>query len=339
MSEIRTRLEKEICSRYNLDQLDAVVKAALKESRESFAIKDNLPAVVFELFEQLEQQDKKLLRFLIFLKETTNRPELRSAIADYLNECLGVNIPESDPYAEIVTLGEPFVNRQTLKEMLRTFFTNPNKRVMGTQGVRYCGRSYARYFIQHITRKEGFDFAYIDMLNTNVREIISELINTMRLPVNDFRDRLAQASTQTKGFISALKGYAREFRDAGKRWCIVFDHHDLDEVTPEVKEFAEMFIQSAINQDLENIWIIVLGFGPWTILKAEVYTRILAVPTLSRIEKQDVDRFIDELIVLKSETLTTQQVEARKTEIFQSLILPLNLEDMRTLCRRLRNYC
>jgi len=328
----RERLEKEL-RRFTKEQLAALVFSALDEKLEDFAIASSLEAIIFQFMEQLLLQDKKMLSFLLFMKEL-NKPDLTGAINDFLPVILGRPVPQSDPYSELVVFGEPFVDRQDLRLKLKSLFTTQNgPQVLVTRGPRYSGRSHLRWLIQYVAQKEGIEAVYIDLLGNNVNDIIGQIINELGLPAAEFRDRLAQESTQAKGFRSAFRGKAREFPAKNQRWCLVFDHHDRDEVVQDARALVEMLVDDGAAKSLANVWVVVLGHG--TMLSPQLTYRILDVPTVP-LEPVDVEKFLGELFSRQQQQLTVDELAGKKAEIFLNLTTPLSLEGMYTMAERIR---
>ena len=332
------RLQEQISIEFNLAQFDSIVKLGLDESREQFSTKTTgFPEIIFEVLDAMERQGK-LLRFLLFLQRLA-RPVLTAAVEDYLGEISGAPIVKTDPYKAIVVFNLPFVDRQILKEKLRDFFKSSPMGVMVTKGTRFTGRTHPRYFIQHVTNQEGFGHVYLDLLEyTELSDFIADIANQMKLDVKSFRDRVAQFSTQAKGFMSVLRADANDFVLNAKQWCLVFDHHDLDQVLPDLKGLVETLVRDVINKKLPNVRVILLGHGDWKTLPADVNADIIEVQTVE-IQPTDVERFLTDIAANKQEPLTPVELDTRKLEVLNNLALPLNLDGMRTMCNRLKKYC
>jgi len=332
------RLEEQIRVEFPNGHFDKIVKLGLGESREQFSTTTKgLPEIIFEVLEALERQGK-LLRFLFFLQRL-HRQVLTAAVEDYLGEISGAPIVRTDPYKAIVVFNLPFVDRQILKEKLRDFFKSSPLGVMVTKGTRSTGRTHPRYFIQHVANQEGFGHVYVDLLEyTELGDFIADIANQMKLDVKTFRDRVAQFSTQAKGFMSVLRAEASDFVLNAKQWCLVFDHHDLGEVLPDLKGLVEAMVRDVINKKLPNVRVILLGHGDWKTLPADVNADIIEVQTVG-IQPTDVERFLTDVAANKQEPLTPVELDARKSEVLNNLAMPLSLEGMRDMCDRLKKFC
>ena len=194
--------------------------------------------------------------------------------------------------------------------------------------------------MRHVGQQIGIGVLVIDLLKSDVSEIIGNLINGMQLDVRDTRDRMAQFSTQTKGFLSALRGVGQDrFQQNNIRWCIVFDHHDLAETPPDRKEFAELMIQELMEDTLPNVWVVMLGMGTCQYLPPKYVANILNVDLL-RIGQTDIETYINELRIYKKEDpLEGAALATERDKVLADLTVPLEtIESMDTMSSRLRQY-
>lgn len=121
------------------------------------------------------------------------------------------------------------------------------------------------------------------------------------------------------------------------RYCIVFDHHDLPEVSPEVRAFAEGLMQEVAKSNLPpNVYIILLGQGAWSVYPSSLNHQIVDVEA-PYIEATDVERYLTALASKTNQTLGQQELQKRKEEILDSLNLK-ELGGMLTMSDRLRKY-
>jgi hypothetical protein len=245
-----------------------------------------------------------------------------------------------NPYKDLIVLGQPFADRQSFRDKLKDLLNSQYNRTLAANGPRYCGRSHSRILVRHVGQKIGIGVAVVDLLKTDVGEAISDLINQMQLDVKDIRDRMAQFSTQSKGFLSALRGITQnQFVQTNTRWCIVFDHHDLTETPPERKEFAELMIQELMEDTLPNIWIVMLGLGSCQYLAPNYVPNIMNVELL-RLGLTDIETYINDLQVQKSSMpLDAATLQAERDKVLADLTMPLEtVESMDSMSRRLRQY-
>lgn len=333
----RESLEKEL-ARYNGDILDSMVRAGLGRPLNHLVAAGPVPIMITGLMNALEMDQEALKRFVSYLMVSISSLEMKGAAKGYLDAITGVTAPQQNPYMDLVVLGLPFADRQSFRAKLRTVLSSPHFRTLSANGPRYCGRSYSRILIRHVGQRIGIRVAYIDLLKTKVEDIISYLINEMQLDVRDIRDRMAQVSTQTKGFLSALRGVAQnQFVQTNTRWCVIFDHHDLTETPPERKEFAELMIEELMEDTIPNLWVVMLGLGTCEYLSRESALNIMDVP-LSQLGITDIETYINDLHVQKNNQpmdQTTLHVESDK--VLNGLTLPLQTrESMENMSLRLR---
>ena len=323
---------------FNIDQLKSVVQSALDEPLENFTQVGSIPITIFNLLQQLELEDKKLRKFLLFLSKNSSA-RLKDAARIYYQHFFNIVIEVNDPYTELVVYNDAFVDRQELREKLRYFFKADTHFLLGTKGPRYSGRSHCSSFIRFVAREEDIDPIVFDLAKYNLEQLIRELIDQMYLPFSEFRDRLSQASTQGKGFIAAFKGIMR--RDDSlrqKRWCLVFDHHDRTEVDPEVKAFVEEFMLEIAmrNMPADNIFIILLGQGDWAIFPANYNFHVLDVPAPPLVPS-DVERYLQSLAKKFDQPLDAAELLRRRDEVLEDIQLN-ELSGITTMCSRLRKY-
>jgi hypothetical protein len=335
--EKHARLVEAICRAYSLRQFDELVRRALNTPREHYAIANDLKTIVDKFIEELELVQDQLLTFLLKLREWTSRPELRAAINSYF----GLTNAAGDPYTALLVFDEPFVNRQVFRERLCELFTNPWSRVLITRGPRACGKTHSRWLIRHVAETIGaevvvVDFDLLDNPDNEVRDIVDQLINDMYLPPNEFRDRIAQASTISKGFASALRGHSRTaFKQSGQQWCLVFDHFDRDVVPQSAREFVRLLVSDAATLQLQNVWVIVLGYKE--LLTPSIARRVLD-EEIFPMQPPDVERFLDQMATSAGKPIQPGGNAARRDEIFNGLVVPLNHDGMWEMARRLHKH-
>ncbi|MVT11862.1 hypothetical protein [Chitinophaga tropicalis] len=320
---------------YNIDQLKMVVDKALKMRLEDYVRIESIPVTIHNLLVQLEMQDMLLKNFLLYCMNAS--PRLRDATLEYYKEFFGIALQAPDPYVELVVFNNAFVDRQDLRDKLRNFFTSKTHFLLATKGPRFSGRSHCASFIKYVAKTEGIEAFALDMLEADVESMISELIDDMRLPLKEFRDRMAQHSTQAKGFISALRGIVRDPPFSEKRWCLVFDHHDRDEIDPEVRAFVEGLMQEVAKNNLpDNISIILLGQGDWAVFPYNLHHQVIEVST-PYIENTDVERYLNALASKNGRQLTNDELTTRRDEVLDSLNLK-ELKGMAEMSARLRKF-
>ena len=336
----RELLEKELAATYNDKQLDAVIRALLGIPLTHIVAIAPMPIMVTALMNNLEMDQEALKKFISHLIVSVSSPEMKGAAKEYLDEITGVVTLNEDPYQDLIVLGQPFADRQTLRAKLKDVLNTQYFRTLSANGPRYCGRSHSRILVRHVGKKIGIRVAYIDLLKTKVEDIISYLINEMQLDVKDIRDRMAQLSTQTKGFLSALRGVAQnQFVQTNTRWCVVFDHHDLVETPPERKEFAELMIEELMEDAIPNMWVVMLGLGTCQYLQQKYLPNILDV-SLSQLGPTDIETYINELHLKKNNAPMDQAtLDTERDKVLNGLTIPLqNIENMDTMSLRLRQY-
>jgi hypothetical protein len=334
----RESLEKELC-RLTANQLAQLVDSTIKQRLDHITLANNVPQLVFELINKLEKEGLRLILFLTNLKEAAYSSELKGSANNFLSELLGEEVQVLDPYSDLTIRGEPFADRQTFREKLRTLFENSDKRTLAATGPRYCGRSHARILVQHVGDQVGKTYIYVDLLTNTVGEVIDQLINEMGLQIEK-RDPLAQDSTKTKDFLARLRGISRdEFVPANRRWCIVFDHHDVPETAPSVKEFAELMIKDQLEKTLRNVWVVMLGLGPCTKISPMDIQNKLVTADLLRLEPSDIETYIHELHLKKNQPLDAAALQAEKQKVLDGIDIPLTtLDSMTKVYSRLYTY-
>jgi hypothetical protein len=335
---VRELFEKEL-ARFNKEQLESIVKPAIDERLDHITMANTIPRIVTELLNELEKDQLKIIRFLIYLKEFGPSTEIRGTAINYLGEMLGKPVQMQNPYTELIIFGEPFADRQSFRDKLKLLFNAPYNRALATNGPRYCGRSHSRILVRHVGQQIGINVVYIDLLNNTVEEIINQLINEMQLVIEK-RDPLAQDATKTKDFLARFRGISQnQFLAANTRCCIVFDHHDLAETLPAAKEFAELMIRDQLENSLRNVWVVMLGLGNCTQISPGQIARLLSVDLL-RIEPADIEAYINELRVKKNQQpMDSLTLQNEKQKILNGLALPLQtIDGMMTMSERLRQY-
>lgn len=335
----RELLEKEL-SRYNAQQLDSIVRGVLGKPLNHLVADARVPIMVTGLMNALEMDQEALKKFVSHLIVSIPSSEMKGAAREYLNDITGVAAPQQNPYMDLIVLGQPFADRQTLRAKLQAVLNTPYFRTLSANGPRYCGRSHSRLLVRHVGQRIGFNVVYIDLLKTKVEDIISSLINQMQLDVKDIRDRMAQVSTQTKGFLSVLRGVAQnQFLQTNTRLCVVFDHHDLNETPPERKEFAELMIEELMEDTLPNIWVVMLGLGTCQFLQQKHLFNIMDVP-LSQLGVTDIESYINDLHLQKNnQPMDQAALQTERDKVLNGLTLPLQtIDNMDTMSLRLQKY-
>jgi hypothetical protein len=329
--EVRAKLVKVIASMYTLAQLNTFVRKALDQGLEYYAVAPDLLTTVDKLIEELERTPDDLETFLAKLRVWEMRPALRAAIDAYY----GAPGAE-DPYDALLILSEPFVNRQISRNKLRDLFQGPNRRALVVRGPRASGKSHSRWLIEQVARSEEIEPVFVELKDNVLEDIIWQIINDLSLPPQEFRDRLAQASTMTKGFISALRGSARKMQ-AGERWCLIFDSHDYDTVAEANRNFVNELLFEVANLQMQPIWIVVLGHrevppgsGP-TAPPARLIT-----DEILHVTQPDIEKFLLQLSEQQGQSLAQGRSAALTADIFQGLQPPLDHLGMQTLAHRLR---
>lgn len=323
---------------YNIDQLRAIVRSALNQRLEDFVQVTGIPLTITNLLNQLEPLDVLLKDFLLYLiKNSSSR--LRDAAIIYYQDFFKIVIDVPDPYTELVIYNDAFVDRFDLRDKLRVFFNAGTHYLLGTKGPRYSGRSHCATFIRYVAREEDIEPIVLDLAKYTLEQLVGELIDQMFLPYTEFRDRMAQASTQGKGFIAALKGIMRKDESLKqKRWCLVFDHHDRSEIDPEVRAFVEEFMMEIAlsNMPANNFFIILLGQGDWTVFPANYNFQVVEVPT-PPLTVSDVERYLQSLAKNLGQVVDPAELTRRKEEVLKDIQLS-DLSGVTTMCDRLRRY-
>lgn len=322
----------------NTAQIDKIIKVATGESRETFTTHRNVKDMVFNFLEAMEREPLKLISFLIYIEENINIPALKGAARGYRDLLTGAARTPGNAHEALIIWGEPFVDRTSFRESLRAFFLNPNNKILVTKGEKNTGRSHAALLVQHVAKDFGFDVIMIDLLKATIPDIVNDFISILDLPSTEFRDRMAQGSTQTKGFISAFKGQTAKLRQDGRTWCVVFDHHDMDEVSPEVKVFAESLAIEEANNRLDNGFVVFLGHGTWIDFPPNLLFKLMAV-NCPHLEHSDIESYIRALAQSKMEEAVTEaEIQSRKEAVFKNLQTPLTKRCLTEMANRLRMY-
>jgi hypothetical protein len=321
-------------------RLDAWIRSTLNKPLNNFVASASMPIMITGLLSALESDQAELLKFLAQLITYGGTSEVRGTARGYLDESMNIVSPQADPYKDLIVLGQPFADRQTFREKLKDLLNLQYNRTLAANGPRYCGRSHSRMLVRHVGQKTGVRVAVVDLLKSDVGEAVSDLINEMQLDVRDTRDRMAQFPTQTKGFLSALKGIAQsQFVQNNTRWCIVFDHHDLDETPPERKEFAEAMIRELMENTLPNIWVVMLGLGSCQYLAKNYESNIMKVDLL-RLGLTDIETYINALHVQKNnQPLNPAALQVERDKVLADLTMPLQtIQSMESMALRLQQY-
>jgi hypothetical protein len=329
--EVRDKLVKVIASMYTLAQLNTFVRKALDRGLEYYAVAPDLLTTVDRLIEELERTPDDLETLLVKLRVWEMRPALRAAIDAYYGA------PDAeDPYDALLILSEPFVNRQISRNKLRNLFQSQNRRALVIRGPRASGKSYSRWLIEQVARSEGIEPVFVELKDNVLEDIVGQIINDLSLPPQEFRDRLAQASTMTKGFISAVRGSARKM-EPGVRWCLIFDSHDYDTVAQATRNFVDELLAEVANKQMPPIWMVVLGHhpapsggGPTAPLARLITDDILQV------SQPDIEKFFQQLSDQRGLALAPGRSSALTADIFKGLQPPLDHLGMQTLAERLR---
>jgi hypothetical protein len=323
--EARAKLLKSLSRTYGRAQLDSIVRATLGNSLEFYAIGSDLPSIIDKLLSDLEKRLPELWRFLLTVRENTRRPDLRSAIDGYLE----IAKVEENVYEALVVLDEPFVNRHILRRKLRELFETPNRRVLVVRGNRVVGKSHSKWLIQHVSQSIGVEMIYVDLRDT-VEDIVWQVVNDMSLPPNEFRDRLAQLSTVSKGFVSALRGFSRQMND--QHWCLVLDGYDRAEVADDVRVLVDTLLGEVAKVQMGPIRLVLLGYRD---LPYELRSHVIEEEVLP-IAQPDVERFLRDLTALLNTTGASERCTQICDSIFDGLAQPLDEKGMITMTSRLR---
>lgn len=336
----REILENEMARVYNERQLDMMIRAILKQSFEYFVARDRLPIMITGFINGLEKDQVALKDFISQLIVSGPSLEIRGAAKAYLDDILGIQTPVANPYKDLIVLGQPFADRQSFRDKLKDLLALQYNRTLAANGPRYSGRSHSRILVRHVGQKIGIGVAFVDLLRTDLRDAINDLINEMQLDVQNMKDRMGQYSNLAKGFITTLRGISQnQFVQNNTRWCIVFDHHDLAETPPERKEFAEMMIQELMENTLPNIYVVMLGLGSCQYLPQSYVANIMNVDLL-RLGITDLETYVNDLHVLKNmPRLDRNAMDKEMEKVLADLTLPImTVEGMSTMSQRLRQY-
>jgi hypothetical protein len=324
----RGKLIAAIAEFYDVSQLDAIVKQALNHELEYYASGETRPIIFGKLLTELERADEDLVNFLALLRSLTSFPQVRRAINAYL----GLP-PDPDPYDALKPLDEPFVNRQNSRDKLRNLFRSANRRALAIRGPRASGKSHSHWLIEHVARSEGIEPVFVQLRGVALDEILAQIINDLRLPVQEFRDRQAQFTTQAKGFISAFRGWTKTL-PATSRWCLLFDNHDDETVTSEARDFVDDLLSEAADFRMPPIFVVALGHRAATRPGAATANRVVA-DDIVQMTQPDVDRFLLALAAQAGLALSPARSGTLTEAIFKGLVPPLDHEGMTTLTGRL----
>jgi hypothetical protein len=307
--------------------LNQLVREFLVVNIEYYAIADSYPAVVDKLLDELDRSHTDLLKLLLNILARTTRPDLKSAISDYI----GITQVHADPYSSLLVFDLPFVDRETFRRKLRDMFDGPYKRVLLVRGAQGSGRTYCQNLIQHVANARGIVAVSVDLLATrDPDDLIGEIINSLSLDPKQLRDRIAQLSAKGKGLATALRGEGNRFVREGQRWCIVIDHFDRDEVSVASRELFLPLIEDVARWRIANVWVIVLGFAGH--LEPNTLGAVLD-DEIANLSQPDVDRYLTEIIGQRG--TTGVQRENLLREIFDGLATPLRAEALTTMSARL----
>jgi hypothetical protein len=328
--DLRGRLVDELVKEYTRDQLDSLVRQTLRNPLTHYvSAVSNHPTQVDHFIGELELQPEVANAFLLWiLGLPPRRPQLRSAIRAYLG------LPAApDAYAALLVFDEVFVDRHLFRAKLRDLFKSEVNRVLVARGPRFCGRTHSKWLIQHVADSEGIKVVVVDLLEVDVSDAIADLINEMSLDPKEFADRMAQASTKTKGFASALRGYSKADK-SGDRWCLVFDHFDREQVPKASRELVELLVRDAALQSLPNISVIVLGHSGS--FDAQFAHRILDEDILP-LQPTDVERYLSDVAADRGRVIAPADLAKCREKVFANLNLPLDFAGMQEMSKRLRS--
>jgi hypothetical protein len=323
--EIRSRVVEAIARAYTLDQLDSVVNRALNHTLDFYVAKGDRLTTVDKLIAALELVPDDCEDLLVKLRVWTSSPELRAAIDKYYGA------PDSpDPFEEVMILGEPYVDRQILRNKLRQVFQVPTRRALVIRGPRAAGKSYSRWVIELAGRSQTIDPVFVQLKDNVLDDIVAQLINDMNLPPRDYRDRMAQFSTIGKGFISALRGSAKQM-PVGQRWCLIFDSHDHETVPGVVRDFVNDLLREVATLQMLPIWMVVLGYGTASGIAGSAATpgNVISDDIL-HLTPPDVDKFLQQMAD------QTGHPYSDSSAIFAGLAPPFDHEGMAIITARLK---
>jgi hypothetical protein len=324
--EARHRLVDAIAKLYSVAQLGSIVLRFLNHPLEHYVALADKPTMVEKLLTALERETDDRDTFLAKLRETEMR--LRALIDAYYG------VP-TDPiaYEALLVLDEPFVDRQISRDKLRELFQKVNRRALVVRGPRAAGKTHSRWLIEHIARSEGIEPVFVQLRDNTIEDVVGQIINDLSLPAKDFRDRLAQASTMTKGFVSALRGSARQMT-AEQRWCLIFDSHDYDTVDKALRDFVDALLSEVVDVQMKSIWMVVLGHhaAVSTVGSATPSARLIT-DTILPLTPPDVEKYLEQLAHQTGASFAANLA----TEIFQGLTPPLDHDGMNILAGRLRD--
>jgi len=262
--EKRARLVDQIAAIYDYEQLRSAVSSLIGKKLDHYVIASGLKMtiVVDKLIDELQRTDTETwYRFALRLRESTNRPELRNAIDVYL----GIVESHGNIYHAPEALGKKFIDRTNLGERLKELFDSDNQRVLLVRGPSGLGRTHSKWRIQHVAQKLGIQMVYINLMGdkipstTSVTDIILRLFNRMRLPIQDFKDRVQQDAGQAQTFVDTLIGLCSQEPLSAQKWCIVFDDYDRKGVDKAVMKLVDDLLKAAADQEIRPIWTISLG--------------------------------------------------------------------------------
>src|SRR5262245_29203877 len=93
-----------LCREYTRKQLNQIVRDFLRVDIEYYAIADSYTVLVDKLLDELDRSHTELLRLLLNILARTTRPDVKSAISDYL----GISPVAADPYSSLLVFDLPF---------------------------------------------------------------------------------------------------------------------------------------------------------------------------------------------------------------------------------------
>lgn len=320
---------------YEMEHLELVVEKALKVKLETLVKLDGVRKTLAKLLDELEQVDLQLKDFLFYF---FNGPKaMRNAAIEYYTERFNIPVPVTDPYTDLVIFNDAFVDRQDLRDKLKLFFNCNTHQLLSTRGPRYSGRTHSASFVKYVARKEDYQDVPIDLLDNTPDDVMDEIINQMRLPAKEFNDRMAQEERKVKTFIAALKGILTDAPYNTKKYCLIFDHHDRDEVIPDTRKFVETLVEeTAKNNYPNNFRIILVGQGSWVKFPRNLHAKVMDVPA-PYLVPGDIEKYLKGLAKQNAEDLQDEELEKRKEEVLDKLNLT-ELDGITTMSERLRKY-
>lgn len=210
------------------------------------------------LFELFEIANKKawLSPLLNRVHRWTQHPGVREAIKQAIGDYILVRPAWYDvPIAS----GRITIDRSNFRSALYDFLEkeSDNLRLLSIRGGN-PGKSHCRWLAQHVAKQIGITPIHIDLLQEG-SQIRSCLANRLSLNTTDFQERYTTVTKNINEFLSWVTGQLAKPPSSSAKFLLIFDNLEKTGVPGEARDLVIALTRRAVNQDLQNVWIILIG--------------------------------------------------------------------------------